>query len=108
MSVRKGVGIALLGVAAVAVLGSVVMGLWNGLMPPIFGLRAIHFWQAVGLLVLSRILFGGFHRAHGGGFQRRRHMMERWERMTPEEREKFKQGFRGRHCGCAAPTPPEA
>ncbi|WP_306599470.1 hypothetical protein [Geothrix sp. 21YS21S-2] len=100
MTVRKGIGIAVLGVAAVAVLGYVVMGLWNGLMPAIFGLRAIHFWQAVGLLVLSRILFGGFHRSHGGGWHRRHHMMRRWEGMTPEEREKFRQGLRGRHCGC--------
>lgn len=76
--------------------GYITMGLWNALMPAIFGLRAITFWQAIGLLVLSKILFGGFHR-HGGGGPRRwkRHMEERWARMTPEERARFSSGLRG-------------
>ena len=103
MWIRRGVGIAAMGILAVAVLGYVVMGLWNGLMPPIFGLKAIHFWQAVGLLVLGRLLFGGFHRGHGHGFHRRHHMIRRWEGMTPEEREKFRQGFRGRFCAPREP-----
>ena len=45
---------------AATVFSFVVMWLWNRLMPVIFGLHAISFWQALGLLVLSRILFGGF------------------------------------------------
>ena len=96
--IRRGLGIAALVVLGGAVLGWAVMSLWNCLMPGLFGLSAIRFWQALGLLVLARILFGGFHRCHGGGFHRRRHLIERWESMTPEEREKFKQGFRGRFC----------
>ena len=48
---------------AVAVFSLVVMGLWNWLMPTLFGLPAISFWQALGLLVLSKILFG-----RSGGF----------------------------------------
>lgn len=100
MWVRRGVGIAAMAVLAAALLGYVVMALWNGLMPPLFGLKTIHFWQGLGLLVLTRILFGGFHHRGHGGFRRRQHMMARWERMTPEEREKFRHGFRGRHCGC--------
>lgn len=96
--IRKAVGIAILAVLAATALGFVVMSLWNGLMPSIFGLKAIHFWQAVGLLVLSRILFGGFHRGHGHHFRHRQRMIQRWEAMSPEEREKFKQGFRGRFC----------
>jgi hypothetical protein len=82
---------------AVAVLSVVVMSLWNWLMPAIFGSRLITLLQALGLLVLARILFGRF----GGGPGRRMHwrgrMMERWNQMTPEEREKFAQGLRG-HC----------
>jgi hypothetical protein len=97
--VRRGAGIALVVLAAVTALGFVVMGLWNNLMPAIFGLRTLGFWQALGLLILARILFGGFHRGPGHGFRRRRRMMERWEKMTPEEREKFREGLRGR-CGC--------
>lgn len=90
--------IALFAAAAVTIFGFVVMGLWNVLMPGIFGVRAISFWQALGLLVLCKILFGGFRPHVGGGPRWRRRMMERWEQMTPEEREKFKQGLR-RGCG---------
>jgi hypothetical protein len=77
--------------------GEVVMHLWNWLLPGLFGWPMITFWQGLGLLVLCRILFGGFGgRSHHRGF--RRGMADRWERMTPEEREKFRQGFRHR-CG---------
>jgi hypothetical protein len=82
----------------IAVFGFVVMRLWNWLMPALFGLHPIHFWQAVGLLILSKILFGGFRGRAGRHFYWRRRMMERWEQMTPEERERFRQGMRGR-CG---------
>ena len=69
--------------------GEVVLHLWNWLLPPLFGWRQITFWQAIGMLVLCRILFGG---VSGRGLHRsnsRRRMAERWERMTPEEREKI-------------------
>ncbi len=89
--------IALFLVIAIAGFGSAVLHLWNWLMPSLFGLRAISFWQAVGLLGLCWILFGGwrgFGRRPGPGMHWRRRMMERWEQMTPEEREKFRQGMR--------------
>lgn len=47
---------------------AVVMLLWNTLIPPIIGWSAINYWQAVGLLVLVRILFGGFGHLHHGAF----------------------------------------
>ena len=97
--IKRGVGIFVLAVAAVSVLGYVVMALWNGLMPPIFGLRTIHFWQGLGLLVLARILFGGLHHGRGHGFRRHHRMMRNWDSMTPEEREKFRHGARHRCCG---------
>jgi hypothetical protein len=79
--------------------GQIVMLLWNWLLPSLFGWRLITFWQAVGLLALCRILFGG---VSGRGYRRPswrgRHMAERWGRMTPEEQEKFRQGIRER-CG---------
>jgi hypothetical protein len=79
------------------------MHLWNWLLPELFGWRPIGFWQALGLLVLCRILFGGFG-CHGSGSSRmQRRMAERWERMIPEEREKFRHDMRGR-CGCEAPS----
>jgi hypothetical protein len=90
----RGVKVAAIVTVAVAVFGFVVKGLWNGLMPNIFGWHTITFWQAVGLLLLSKILFGGGFRGRGGANWRRR-MEERWEKMTPEEREKFSQGMRG-------------
>jgi hypothetical protein len=85
-------------VLAVLALSFVVMSLWNWLMPTLFRLPAVSFWQSMGLLVLSKILLGGFRGRPGGGMHWRRRMMERWEQMTPEEREKFRQGMRGR-CG---------
>lgn len=103
MCIRRAVGIGVMGILAVAALGWIVMSLWNGLVPPLFGLRTLHFWQAVGLLILSRILFGGFHRGHGRGLRRHHAMLQRWERMSPEEREKFRRGFRGRFCCQAEP-----
>jgi hypothetical protein len=86
----------------IAIGGTVVMNLWNWLTPELFGWRQIGFWQALGLLALCRILFGGFG---GRGFHRsRRRMAENWERMTPEEREKLRQGMRSRCGGFGAPA----
>jgi len=80
---------AIVGVALFAFLGGeIVKLLWNWLMPEIFGWRTITFRQALGLLVLCRILFGGLGR-HGG-----HHRMA--SRMTPEERERFRQRIRER------------
>src|SRR5215469_15135478 len=82
----------------ITVLSFVVMRLWNWLAPALFGWHLITFWQALGILVLSKILFGGFR---GGPFphmQWRHRMMERWAQMTPEEREKFRGSMRG-FCG---------
>ncbi len=103
--VGRGLTIALLAVLFFIVFGYVVMLLWNWLMPALFGWHLIGFWQAIGILVLSKILFGGFHGRHGGHNSRRRRMMERWDRMTPEEREKFRESMRGR---CSPFGPPAA
>lgn len=86
-------------VVAVGVLGWAVMGLWNWVVPALFdGARVIDFWHALGLLVLSRILFGGF-RGHGGGWRHKKRYWEKWEAMTAEEREQFRSTWRGRRCG---------
>ncbi len=85
--------------AVIAVVGWIVMTLWNLLLPSLFALPALSFMQAVGLLVLSRILFGGLRgRGFGHGRGWRRDLYERWEQMTPEEREKLRAGLRDR-CG---------
>jgi len=103
--IAKALKIAALIMLAVLAFTFAVMSLWNWLMPPLFGWTTIGFWQALGLLVLSRILFGGW-RGRGGMHWRGR-MAERWAQMTPEEREKFREGMRGR-CGHRAPPPPVA
>ncbi len=92
----KFTAIALVGIAA---FGFVVEQLWNWLVPGIFGWKSITFSQALGLLVLSKVLFGGFHRHGGGRGGWKRGMGERWAGMSPEERERFRTGLRGR-TGC--------
>jgi len=87
----------LFAVLAGGIFSFVVMWLWNRLMPAIFGLHVITYWQALGILVLSKILFGGFRGRPGFAMHWRQRMLERWEQMTPEEREKFRAGMRG---GC--------
>jgi hypothetical protein len=100
---------ALLVTIVIAGFGQAVLQLWNWLMPSIFGLHPISFWQAVGLLGLSWILFGGLRGfgLAGGRSHRRRgwhSMRERWEQMTPEQRDSFRKGLRGR-CGQFEPPP---
>ena len=94
----KALKIGVMVVVAVAVVGWVVMTLWNWLVPALFGRPTITFAEAVGLFILAKLLFGGFRGGPGGYWRRRMH--ERWEQMTPEERERFREGMRQR-CGYA-------
>ena len=84
--------------------GQIVLLLWNWLVPTLFKGPLVTFWQAVGLLALCRILFGGSVMGRAGSNSRRR-MAERWEKMTPEERETFRQGLNVARDGSAAPAP---
>lgn len=87
-------------IAYIAVFGGCVTLLWNWLMPALFGLNEICFWQAAGLLVLCKILFGGLGGHHAGGHHcghRCHHdkscssgsLREKWECMSQEERERI-------------------
>jgi len=81
------VGRAILVLGAFALFGYVVMLLWNAIVPGVFvGVRTLDYRQALGLLALSRILFGGF-RGRGGQTGRR---WRRLEGLTPEERARFR------------------
>jgi hypothetical protein len=80
----------------VALGGEIVRLLWNWLLPSLFGWREISFWQALGILALSRILFGGFGFHNSGRSSFRRRMSERFEHLTPEERERLRQRMRER------------
>ena len=92
LSKRRFLGRAVFGLVAIAVLSGLVMLLWNAIIPELFaGARSIDYPHAFGLLVLSRILFGGF-RGHGGWHWHRHgwHHGGPWSAMTPEERERFR------------------
>ena len=100
--IKKGLMILVFGIAALLVFGLVVMGLWNAILPAVLGVKAITFIQALGILLLSKILFCGF----GGGRHRTgwrnkgkwMEMKDKFAGMTPEEREKFKAEWKNR-CG---------
>lgn len=89
----------------VALFGTVTMLLWNWLVPALFNGPVVTFPQAIGLLLLTKILFwsvgkGGRHPGHwGGGSHWKSHLKEKWSTMTPEEREKLKEKIRGKWCG---------
>jgi MFS family permease len=101
-TMRKGKKFAAIATAAIVGMllfafigGHIVRLLWNWLLPQLFGWREITFWQALALLALCRILFGGSgilgsNRAH------HRYRFGPWEKMTPEERERVRQAIRER------------
>jgi hypothetical protein len=89
--------LALLGMLGFIVLGGeIVLHLWNWLLPSLLGLRQITFWQALGILLLCRILFGGFGFHGSGRSTARRRAEERCRNMSAEERERVRQGMRER------------
>jgi hypothetical protein len=106
--IAKGVKILMLVTVVLGVVSFVVMSLWNWLVPTLFSGPVLGYWQALGLLVLARLLFGGL-RPHGRGRWGHswHHARGRWEHMTPEEREHLRKRFRGRwHHGCHGPDDP--
>jgi hypothetical protein len=90
------------GIAAILALVSfVVMQLWNNLLPGILHVGTITFWQAMGIFILSKILFGFGGKGSGGGppwMRRKRMMEERFKNMSPEDRAQFKEQWQSR-CG---------
>jgi Ca2+/H+ antiporter, TMEM165/GDT1 family len=76
------------------------MIIWNVLMPDLFNLPNITFGQAIGLTILARLLTGGFRTgimSRGSEhLEEKRKMWEKWNQMTPEERERWKVEWRAR------------
>jgi hypothetical protein len=91
-----GIGVAFFAIVlvAAALFGLIVMHLWNWLMPALFGVHLVTYWQAVGLLILSWILFRGPRGWRRPGAYRWSHARGRWQKMTPEERERFRAKMR--------------
>jgi len=93
---KRKLGFAMMAIVFVIAIGFVIMLLWNWLMPDLFGLSTINYWQAVGLLILSKILFSGGwskkrHTGHSPYWRKR--FMNKWENMCEEDREKIKERF---------------
>lgn len=87
---------------ALAFVTFVIYWLWNNVLVAVTGIRTVTFWQAMGLLILSRILFGGFKFGpprggsyYGGG----PHWREKWRQMSDEERMKFRNEWHRRWRG---------
>ena len=92
---RKGFIFFLIIIPGILLFGLIVMLLWNAILPGVVHVTAITYPQALGILVLSKILFGGFNKRHWGG-RWRHEMHERFANMTPEEKEKFKTEWKER------------
>ena len=86
-----------IGPFAIFVFGSVVMLLWNNVAVPVLHVSTITFWQALGILVLAKILFGHFGSGASNRYYRKQRML--WKHMTPEQREQFKQEWKRRRWG---------
>jgi Ca2+/H+ antiporter, TMEM165/GDT1 family len=93
---EMGVRIFIILIIVMSGFGVAVRYLWNWLMPQLFGLHPLTYWQALGLLGLSWLLFGGFGWLGGGHSSHRNHITDRFAQMTPEERTKFREGLSGR------------
>jgi len=94
---RRKFGFFIMAIVFAVAIGFVIMLLWNWLMPSLFGLATISYWQAVGLLILSKILFGGgwFRKSHSKpSHYWKRRFMNRWDNMCEEDQEKIKERFK--------------
>ena len=94
----KFVFFAFVGIGFVLVFGFIVMWLWNAILPKAIGVNPLTYWQAVGLLILSKILFGSFRFGPKGEKMaaRKRAWREKWMNMNEEERAEFKAKWKER------------
>ena len=85
-------------IAALALFSLIVMWLWNEVVTDVFNIKTISFWQAAGLLILSKILFSSFRGGPPGGWRRRgsQHWRNKLMNMTPEERARMKEEWEKR------------
>lgn len=94
--IAKGVLIFIAIAAIFFLVVALVMTLWNCILPDVLGVKEISFWQAAGILVLSKILFGGFKGGRNKFKDCRPGWKQRIEHLSPEEKERFKEKLRER------------
>lgn len=92
-----------MGLAALGLFGLVTQWLWNWLVPELFHGPIVTFWQALGLLALSKIFFWSFGKGGGGHWRHRggpwgQYWSHKWQNMSPEDRERFKQKMKDKWC----------
>ncbi|MCX6232018.1 MAG: hypothetical protein NTZ33_10795 [Bacteroidetes bacterium] len=86
--------------AGIFVFGTIVMYLWNNVLHAVTGVGIVSFWQALGILILAKILFGGFNgmHKHHKCHSEMHDMHHKWMKLSPEEREKLKAEWESREC----------
>ncbi len=98
---KKGVKIlliAVLGISGLALMIYLTTLLWNALIPELFHGPVLTFWQTLGLFVLAKIFFGVFFKGRNGGGHWKPYWKQKWNSMSPEDREKFKQKMKDKWC----------
>lgn len=111
---RRGLRFLAFAICFIGLAGLITKSLWNALLPDILGAKAINFWQALGLLALSRLLFRGFRGPWGRpGFggndygkrgRWKEKMAERWQHLTPQQRDAMRQKWGDRCQKRPSPT----
>ncbi len=95
--IKKVAGFTVCAVTIVAMFGYIVMLLWNNVLVEVTPIKPINFWQSLGLLLLSKILFGGFNKGFAQkGKMWSSEMKAKWHNMSTEEKEQFKQQWKNK------------
>lgn len=99
--IGKGIAFLVVGALLAYLFVLVTQLLWNALVPELFSGPVINFWQAAGLLLLAKILFGFGGKHHRGGSWKgswKHSWGERYKRMSPEDRERLKEKMKQKWC----------
>ena len=96
--IKKIIGFSLLAILFAVLLNLVVLNIWNQVLTVVLHVPVINFWQSLGILVLSKILFGGFRGSWGkhSSSKWKKELEEKWHTLSQEEREKIKEEWRSR------------
>lgn len=93
---------------AIGIFALVTMWLWNALIPDIFGLPEIGYFQALGLLILTRLFFGGFgvlrDMSHFMAHREREAIFDSWHSMSAGQRAEYLARARSRHGRSSVPS----